>query len=323
MVAEVGHDLVVIDAVDRHIEVEPVADGGEEVGGGDVLRLAGSGVDGRDVGGGADLAAGDHLMAEGHGPGLGQHHIVVLLVEFLQHVVDAGGVEGADGGADEGEHVLFVDGEPKLCPVAEIFKHDLREIDKGVGRLGVAPAALFLEGRRQVEVVHRHQRLDAVFEALVDDVVVVLDALGVNSTCPLGDQPRPGDRKAVGLKAHLGHQRDVFLVMVVLVGRDLEIGGALGDLLDVLDRRALAVFEGRALDLVGGRRRAPEEIGGEVFVEFCHKFVPPVGIIKGSVLAGTAFGFIIQDFGASRNRFSDHEKPALPDGRGGKTSIGL
>ena len=93
VVAEVAHDLVVIDAVDRHIEVEPVADGGEEVSGGDVLRLAGSGVDGRDVGGGADLAAGDHLMAEGHSSCLGQHHIVVLLVEFLQDIVDAGGVE--------------------------------------------------------------------------------------------------------------------------------------------------------------------------------------------------------------------------------------
>ncbi|MPM25921.1 hypothetical protein SDC9_72422 [bioreactor metagenome] len=136
-----------------------------------------------------------------------------------------------------------------------------------------------------------HDRLDAVGEELVEDLVVEGEALLVRLGLQTGRvDPRPGDRHAEGGEPHLGEEGDVLLVPVVEVdapplgehafqaagvGRvqvcagDLEgeVVGAVADLRlvtgEVGGRQALAALVVRSLDLVGGGGASPEEILGK------------------------------------------------------------
>lgn len=102
-------------------------------------------------------------MTEGHGPGLSQHHVVILLVELLLDVGDALGVEGAGQRSHQGQHILFINGKPVFHPVTEVLKEHLCKPDKGVGAFPTAPSALLGQRLGQVKVEHGHQGLDAVF----------------------------------------------------------------------------------------------------------------------------------------------------------------
>ena len=209
-------------------------------------------------------------MAKCHRFCLCNHHIMVLLIQFLGDILNAGRVKGTDDRACESQHILFVDGQPELCTVAEVLKHHLCKVDKSVDGIPVAPAALCLDSGGQVKMIHRDQRLDVVFEAFVNQVVVVFNAFGVDCAGPFGNQAGPGDRKAVGLEAHFRHQFDVLFVVMVLVGSDLKIRGSFGNDLDVLYRRAFAVFEAGALNLVGRGGSTPEKVCRKIAMFFCH-----------------------------------------------------
>ena len=209
-------------------------------------------------------------MAECHCFCLCDHHIVVLLIQFPGDIFNAGRVKGADNRSGEGQHILFVDGQPEFCTVAEVLEHDLCKVDESVDGITVAPAAFCLDCGGQVKMVHRHQRLDVVFQTFINQVVVVFDTLGVDSACPFGNQPRPGDREAVGLKAHFRHQLDIFFIVVVLVRSNLEIRGTFGDNLDILNRRAFAVLKAGTLYLIGRGGSTPEEVCRKITMFFCH-----------------------------------------------------
>src|SRR5262249_49689841 len=95
----------------------------------------------------------------------------------------------------------------------------------------------------------------------------------------LGEDPRPGDREAVGGGADRLHQRDVLLIPVVVVVRHIA-GVAVLDLAwrvgkGVPDRRPLAVLVPRALDLIRGRRHTPVEAVGKAAVGG-HLCAPPL-----------------------------------------------
>src|SRR5262249_54550158 len=96
-----------------------------------------------------------------------------------------------------------------------------------------------------------------------DEAAVEVEALGVGRAGALGEDPRPGDREPVRVRADVLHQRDVLLVAVVMVVGDvagvviLDLPGRMG--VGVPDRDALAVLVPGPLDLIGGRRDAPVE----------------------------------------------------------------
>ena len=157
-------------------------------------------------------------------------------------------------------------------PVAAPGRRARRATSVGVvgepgGGVPGRPAAGVLERLRQVPVVERQPRLDAVGQQLVDQPAVEVEPGRVGRPGAAGLHPGPGDREPVRLQAQLGHQRDVVAVAVVVVAR--HVAGvpaddpARGVAEGVPDRRGAAVLGRRALDLVRGGRRAPEEAGRE------------------------------------------------------------
>ena len=100
----------------------------------------------------------------------------------------------AGGVAEERRAPRLVERRPGRHAVAEGVVHGRRVVDEPVRRVAVGPAAAVLEGLRQVPVVERQPRVDAVAEQLVDQPVVERQA------------PRV-DRAAVGPDAGPGRPR--------------------------------------------------------------------------------------------------------------------
>ena len=209
-------------------------------------------------------------MAECHCLSLCDHHIMVLLIQFFGDIFNAGRVKGADYRASQSQHILFIDGHPEFCTVTEVFEHDLCEIDKSIDCITVSPTAFCLNSSGQIKMVHRDQRLNVVFQALIDQVVIVFNTFGIDSTCAFGNQTRPGNRETVGFESHFCHQLDIFLIVVILVRSHLKIRRAFGNHLDILYRRALSVLKAGALNLISGSGSTPEKIFREITMFFCH-----------------------------------------------------
>ena len=90
--------------------------------------------------------------------------------------------------------------------------------------VAVFPAAQLVHPNRQVVVVQRDDGGDAVGYQLVNERVVKRNTLFVDLAVGSWDDARPRQRKAVGRKATLGHQRNVLFVVVVMVGRNRVVG---------------------------------------------------------------------------------------------------
>ena len=160
---------------------------------------------------------------------------------------------------------------------------DLRVSPEGRDDLAVEPAALVLQRGGQVPVVERGQRLDAVREQLVHQLVIEAQPRLVDRAVPVGDDARPADGEAVGADAVLLHQRDILAEAVVAVAGHVA-GVAVPDVLRagivaefVPDAQALAVLVPGALALVGGAGHAPEKIFGKLFHSFLL-FLPAEGM---------------------------------------------
>lgn len=134
---------------------------------------------------------------------------------------------------------------------------------------------LYLRARaRGVFVVgNGDERLDTVLVALVNDIIVELQARLVG-LCFLagGENAAPRNGKAVDLEPHARKELDVLFVAVVVINAfQLEVVGGrlLGDDLEalgqhILDGQALAIFQIGTLALICGRCAAPEEISREI-----------------------------------------------------------
>src|SRR5262249_30054239 len=110
-------------------------------------------------------------------------------------------------------------------------------------------------------------RFDAGAAQLVGETGVEVEAFRVRRTSAVGEDPGPCDREAVGGGPDVLHQRDVFLVPVIVVVGDvavlvvLDAAGYMGE--GVPDRHPFAVLVPRPLDLVRGRGDTPVEALGE------------------------------------------------------------
>src|SRR5215204_3728231 len=185
---------------------------------------------------------------------------------FVSRGVDAEAVthQGRDPG--------LVQGDPEPNIIREGLVHDAGVLCEAFARIPVSPAAQVLQRLRQVPVVEREHRLYGTLPQAVDEPAVEVEALLVGRTAPLWLDAGPGHREAVGLHPELGHQVEVFFQAVVLVAGYVTRVAVMYLTRSVAervpDRGAAAVFVYRALDLVGGRSRAPQKVLREAHGSF-------------------------------------------------------
>ena len=125
------------------------------------------------------------------------------------------------------------------------------------------PAETVLQRLRQVPMVQRHIRRDAVRQQFVQQPIIEVETLRVRRAVPVRKHARPRNRETIGLDAQILDQANVFLVaMIVIVGligiaAVFDLARLMGE--SIPDRAAASVFKHGALDLIGGRRRPPDE----------------------------------------------------------------
>ena len=117
--------------------------------------------------------------------------MVADLVHFRIRQFEAGRVDPPSV-AEVHESPGLVDGEDRPDAVAQPLRHIGRIIAECLGRLAGAPAAdPVLERLRQIPVIQRRIRLDALPEQFVDEAVVEVEALGVRRAAAFRKHPRP------------------------------------------------------------------------------------------------------------------------------------
>jgi hypothetical protein len=127
----------------------------------------------------------------------------------------------------------------------------------------VSPAASVLQSLGQIPVEKRGVGRDACGVERIKEPLVEVEAFGVRSAGALGEDARPGDREAEGLRAQILHQGDVLFIEVIkVVGH---VGGfALMGLAGRVRKGvphggAAAVGADGALDLISGGCGAPQK----------------------------------------------------------------
>ena len=179
------------------------------------------------------------------------------------------------------DHPRLVQRDPPAHAVAEPLDDGGGVVREAGGCVGVEPPAAVVERRREVPVVERRERLDAVLQQLVNEAVVEGEARPVDAAGAAGQDAAPGDGEAVGVQPQVGHERDVGRHPAVVVAGDVAgvaVDGAPRGVREAVpDRGAGAVGERGALDLVGRRGGAPEKAGGEGGGAVGHQRVEGVG----------------------------------------------
>ena len=196
------------------------------------------------------------------------------------------------------DHIDLVKCKPVLHQTLVAGEDRSREVLVEVDELAIAPAAVLLdEVNRAVEVRDGHERLDAVRLALAEYVLVEGQASLVGlGLVTVGEDAGPSQAHTEGLKAHLGKEGDVLLVVVIEI--DAGLRGIVIAVLEVEhlalagDHRialgavrshvhvgqAAAVHVVGALALVGSRRAAPQEVITE-----SHASILSHAVVIGSV----------------------------------------
>src|SRR3954463_10404724 len=115
--------------------------------------------------------------------------------------------------AEMDEPGAFVDGEEMLHAVAQARRDIGGVIREGLRRIARGPAAeAVLQRLRQVPMIQRRKRRDAVRERLVDKAVVEIEPFGIWRAGAFREDARPCNRESIGLYAERLHQLDIFLV---------------------------------------------------------------------------------------------------------------
>src|SRR5262245_15184453 len=151
-----------------------------------------------------------------------------------------------------------------MYAIAELLGHIPRILRERLCRIAQLPAALVLKRLWQVPVVQCGERSYPGGDELIDKPVVEVQAFSVRCTGPLRKDARPGDRESICVHTKVLHQLHVFFVTMVVIVGDVA-GRAVLDVawrmrICIPDRLSLAVFIGRAFDLVRRRADAPIKI---------------------------------------------------------------
>ena len=148
--------------------------------------------------------------------------------------------------------------------VTELLRHGTGVTREHLRDVAVLPATLVLQCLRQIPVLQGREELNAGGLQFVHQLAVEIQALSIRRASAFWEHARPGHAEVVGVRADILHQRDIVLVAVVMVVRDIT-GVAILDLtgsmrVGVPDGRSFAVFVPGPLDLVGRRASAPVKI---------------------------------------------------------------
>ena len=168
----------------------------------------------------------------------------------------------ARGVAEERRNPGLVERRPDPDPVTERLVHHRGIGGKALGCFPRRPAALVFQRLRQVPVVQRDPGRDPGSKQLIDQPRIKRNAFRVRRHA-VGHAAGPGDGEAVGGQVQLLHQPHVLGRAVVVVAGNIAVvavrdrtGHAAKDVPDGISATA---FVGRALDLVRGGGRSPQE----------------------------------------------------------------
>ena len=114
--------------------------------------------------------------------------------------------------------------------------------------------------------------LDAICTQFINKVAIILESLFVYRAGAVREYPAPRDGEAIDSEAHLLHQCNVFLVVVILVACHFGCGKAI-DLIavlidDILLAQLFAILLSSALHLICTGGSAPQEILRERLVHY-------------------------------------------------------
>ncbi len=149
-----------------------------------------------------------------------------------------------------------------------MIENDFGVVGERICGLPVVPPASIFEVLGKIPVVERRHAPDTVCLELLTEVDVVLEPLLIDRPINVYDDPWPGDGESVRLEAELGHEGNVLLVSVILVGGESPIITThdgpkfVGE--GIPDGRDPSIFGDGALYLVARGGAAPEEITVEV-----------------------------------------------------------
>lgn len=178
-------------------------------------------------------------------------------------------------------HVASVHHYPRLIergphrnPITEYSSDRLCVFGEPIGDVAIEPAAAIIERRGKIPVVECRERNDVVREQRVDETLVEREALGVHSSGSVGKHSRPRDAEAIGAESEAGEKRNVLVPTLVVIAGDVTGRVAMnkpGRVAEAMpDARTGAIGEGRAFDLIGRRRGAPEKARRELVGPFAH-----------------------------------------------------
>ena len=120
-------------------------------------------------------------------------------------------------------------------------------------------------------MMQRHERLDAVRDAGIDELVVVVDAFLVHLALALRQDARPRERDTDALDAELLAEREILGIFMIEIARGIRCEAAPRARHILIPRaRAAAVLARRALDLVGRRRATEDKILRKRFLFRAH-----------------------------------------------------
>ena len=211
----------------------------------------------------ANLALKAAVVEGQHCLGVGEHHVVLALEGLGKMRLDATGEGALDVGVG-GVGPDLVKGEPVGHLVGVLLKAEGGKVHKGVDGLAVEEVALLKERKRRVKVMQRDERLNMVLMALGEEIVVELDALGVDFAGTVGEDAAPGDGEANAVDAKLFAQLQVDGVLVVEVRSGIGGKAPLGLQEVVPGNLALTVGAGLALYLVGSSGAAKDKALGKL-----------------------------------------------------------
>ena len=114
--------------------------------------------------------------------------------------------------------VIVAYGKPLLDTITKRLESDASIVDEVFHNVFTEPAAIgVLKYQWRVPMVQSHRRLDAIFDASVNNIVIVVDGLLVDWPTAEWQDTRPRQREAVDFDALSGQTGDVFLVQVVVL----------------------------------------------------------------------------------------------------------
>jgi len=165
------------------------------------------------------------------------------------------------------ERGALVEREEVPDPVAELFGHVAGIVRECLGGVADFPTAAILQRLRQVPVIERRERRDAVGDEVVEEPIVEVEALRIWRAGAVREYPRPRDREPIGSDGERLHRPHVVSISVVVIVGDVAVVVVV-DLSRrmrerIPDRRATAILADGPFDLIGGGGGAPEKSRGK------------------------------------------------------------